>query len=86
MPVISNFLGIIISIYWKEHNPPHFHVKYGEHKAEIDIDTLEIRAGKLPSRILAFVVEWAILHREELRENWNLAQEKKDLNKIEPLV
>ena len=28
MPEISRFLGIIITMYYNDHNPPHFHVRY----------------------------------------------------------
>lgn len=46
MPEISRFLGIIIKIYWSEHNPPHFHAVYNEYEAEIEIKTLNVRSGK----------------------------------------
>lgn len=39
MPAISKFLGIIIAMYWDEHNPPHFHAKYGEYKIIVHIKT-----------------------------------------------
>jgi hypothetical protein len=29
MPTISRFFGILIQMYFDDHNPPHFHVKYG---------------------------------------------------------
>jgi hypothetical protein len=48
MPEISRFFGIIITMYFNGHNPPHFHVRYNEHKAEIGIETLSLLAGKLP--------------------------------------
>jgi hypothetical protein len=47
MPEISRFLGIIIRMFYNEHNPPHFHAIYNEHEAEFDINTLEIIAGEL---------------------------------------
>ncbi|WP_324603165.1 DUF4160 domain-containing protein [Thiocapsa marina] len=50
MPEISRFFGIIIAMYYNEHNPPHFHVRYGDYKAEIEIRTLSVLAGKLPPR------------------------------------
>jgi hypothetical protein len=42
MPEISRFLGIVIYMFFNEHNPPHFHAEYNEHKAAIFIDTLEL--------------------------------------------
>ena len=85
MPEVSRFYGIIIMLYINEHNPPHFHVKYVEHVAEIDIQTLKIIKGSLPKRAYALVLEWATEHREELMENWNLARNQMNLNKIKPL-
>ena len=85
MPEVSRFYGIIIMLYINEHNPPHFHVKYAEHLAEIDIQTLKIIAGNLPKRAYMLVVEWAVEHREELMENWNLARSQNNLKKIKPL-
>ena len=85
MPEISRFFGIIIRMYFGDHNPPHFHAIYQEDTAEYDINTLLIIRGSLPSRAHAMVLEWASLHREELIEDWKLAIEKKEINKIEPL-
>lgn len=86
MPEICRFLGIIIVIYYNEHNPPHFHVKYNEHRATIDIRELRILEGSLPQRVLALVLEWSFLHRSELLADWELAREGKPLQKIEPLA
>ena len=49
MPQISRFFGIIISMYFDDHNPPHFHAKYGEFEALISIDNFSILEGDLPS-------------------------------------
>jgi hypothetical protein len=57
MPEVSRFFGIIIALYFNEHNPPHFHAKYGEDEVEINIDTLEIIEGSIPKRALALVLE-----------------------------
>ena len=56
MPEISRFLGIRIFMFFNEHNPPHFHVEYNEHKASINIQTLGIVDGRLPSKVLGLVV------------------------------
>ena len=85
MPEISRFYGIVIMLYINEHNPPHFHVKYAEYLAEIDIQTLKVIRGSLPKRAYSLVLEWAAEHREELLTNWNLAREQQSLNKIKPL-
>jgi len=85
MPEISRFFGIVIAIYWKEHGIPHFHAKYGGQRASVSIEELKLLEGKLPPRVLAMVVEWAAIHRDELMEDWNLAVAEKPLNPIRPL-
>lgn len=57
MPAVSVFYGIIIKMYWDEHPPPHFHAKYGEFEAQINIETLEIIKGKLPHGATVLVKE-----------------------------
>lgn len=85
MPSISRFFGIVIMMYYDDHVPPHFHVKYGEHRAQINIETLEILEGELPRRALSLSIEWAVLHRNELRQNWQKAREGLPLQAIAPL-
>lgn len=85
MPQISRFFGIIIYMYFNDHAPAHFHAEYGEHEAVYTIETLEILRGELPRRAHGMVVEWATLHRDALRDNWNRAREMRSLEKIEPL-
>lgn len=72
MPTISQFFGIVIQMFWREHAPPHFHALYGEYEALIDIRTLDVIRGGLPRRAQALVLEWAALYRAELMEDWNL--------------
>ncbi|HPB75964.1 MAG TPA: DUF4160 domain-containing protein [Chromatiaceae bacterium] len=81
----SRFFGIIIAMFYNEHNPPHFHVRYGDHKAEIEIRTLSVLAGKLPPRALGLVIEWATQHQDELLIDWELARQDAELNRIAPL-
>lgn len=83
MPTISRFYGIIIKMYFQqsEHNPPHFHVVYGENLAEIEISSGKILEGYLPPRANALVSEWLELHREELNTIWNT----QEFFEIEPL-
>ena len=86
MPQISRFYGIIIYLYFTDHNPPHFfHAWYGEYKCEINILDLSILKGSLPNRALALVLEWAALCRKELLDNWNLAKRGIPFPSIEPL-
>jgi len=72
-------------MYFQDHAPPHFHAEYQGYKAEYDIRTFELLAGKLPTRANAMVLEWASLHRKELNRNWEKAQTPEILEKIKPL-
>ncbi len=72
-------------MYWGDHPPPHFHARYGREEAQVRIDPVGLLTGHLPPRILAMVVEWAALHREELLANWDLMQNSAAPNNIEGL-
>jgi hypothetical protein len=85
MPTISFFFGIAVRMYFDDHGTPHFHVYYGEENASIEIETLNVLEGHLSRRVMALVLEWAYEHRDELREDWNLAVEHRPLRRIEPL-
>ncbi|MGL5077634.1 MAG: DUF4160 domain-containing protein [Waterburya sp.] len=85
MPEISRFLGIIITMYYNDHPPPHFHVRYNQQKAIIDIKNLSILEGKLSPKVLGLVIEWAAIHQTELLENWQRARENQPLNRVQPL-
>jgi hypothetical protein len=85
MPELSRFFGIIIRMFYSDHEPAHFHAIYGEYEALIEIDTLAVFRGSLPRRALALVLEWAALHRNELRDDWRRARAREMLNEIEPL-
>ncbi|MEO6131328.1 MAG: DUF4160 domain-containing protein [Saprospiraceae bacterium] len=85
MPEISRFYGILIKMYFIDHNPPHFHAEYGEFRAEYNIKSLEVIDGKLPGRAHTLVLEWASVHRDELLNNWERAQLAESLKKIRPL-
>jgi hypothetical protein len=60
-------------------------VRYGEHKAQVTIDPISILHGNLPPRVFGLVAEWALVHQQEVRENWKLVQDQTPPNKIEPL-
>jgi hypothetical protein len=85
MPTISAFYGILIRMFFNDHAPPHFHARYGEFEATIEIGTLSVIEGHLPNRALNLVQEWAMIHREELLSNWLLCREKSAPVKVEPL-
>ena len=85
MPELCRFYGIIIRMYFLDHNPPHFHAEYQGHRAEFDIRTLDLIAGSLPNRAHALVLEWAAAHKHELLLNWEAATNAKPLYPIAPL-
>ncbi len=85
MPEICRFYGIIIAMFFYDHNPPHFHVRYGDDNAVIDINSLRVLDGNIPVRALNMVIEWAAIHKEELLKDWELAKNNQPPQKIEPL-
>ena len=85
MPEISRFYGIIIRMFYKDHEPPHFHAYYQKFQAKININSLDIIKGKLPKRAKNLVIEWALEHREELLKNWEKIPKEEQLDKIKPL-
>jgi hypothetical protein len=66
MPRLAAFYGIVIWMYRPDHPPPHFHAQYGEHVAQIELVTLRVISGSMPTRALRLVREWARLHEPEL--------------------
>jgi hypothetical protein len=85
VPEISRFFGIVVQMYYADHDPPHFHVRYGGQKALIAIGTLAVLRGKLSPRAMSLVTEWAGLHQAELMEDWKLARQEAELKPIAPL-
>jgi len=85
MPKISEFFGIAIYMYYREHQPPHFHAIYGDEEALIGIDSLSVIKGKLSPRATGLVMEWASIYKEELLRDWAMAESQLPLGKIEPL-
>jgi len=85
MPIICTFYGVVIRMFWRDHNPPHFHAFYGGDEAVIEIHTLKVVKGNLPRRALIMVLEWAQDHREELSEDWTLCSTKQPTKTIAPL-
>lgn len=86
MPEISLFCGIRVMMFYSDHNPPHFHAEYGEHKALVDIQNACVIRGALPNRQLKLALAWCELHKDELMQNWELARDAKPLNQVTPLV
>jgi hypothetical protein len=85
VPEISRFYGMVIAMYYSEHNPPHFHARYGKHKAAIEIRTLRVLEGTLPPRAMGLVMEWASQHEDELLADWEEARNDRPPRRIDPL-
>lgn len=85
MPEISRFYGIIIKMHYDDHNPPHFHAEYGEYQALIRIEDFAFMKGNMPPKASGLIAEWTALHKEELLQDWALAEDDKPLLKIKPL-
>lgn len=85
MPEICRFFGIIIRMYYDDHDPPHFHAVYSGTEAQVGIDPIVILEGDLPSRASSMTIEWAALHQRELLDNWRRLRQDRRPAKIEPL-
>lgn len=85
MPTISIFDGIKISMFYRDHAPPHFHAERGGEEAEVGIDPIMILEGNLSRATRAQVFEWAAIHQAELRANWELARAGLPIHPITPL-
>ena len=85
MPEISKFYNIRVTMYYNDHQPPHFHAFYGGEEVVISIDTLDVITGSIQSKQLKMLLGWAAFHQEELKENWELARKQQELFPIDPL-
>jgi hypothetical protein len=85
VPRLSEFYGIVIYMYWRDHDPPHFHAVYGGHEAQVRIEDGTVIDGSLPRVAERLVREWARLRRSELVADWERAQVPEALLPIEPL-
>ena len=85
MPVISIFFGIVVRMYYKEHEPGHFHAEHQNQLGKFDLSG-EMTVGNIQSRTaLRLIREWAKLHHFELQTNWERMKAGQPLNGIAPL-
>ncbi|MDX8378348.1 MAG: DUF4160 domain-containing protein [Mariprofundales bacterium] len=82
---ISRFFGIIIRMFYDEHNPPHFHAEYSGNRAVFDFQGNIIKGNLASKTAIRLVREWIDMHIIELKEDWILARESKEMRKIKPL-
>ena len=85
MPEISRFFGIVITMYYDDHPPPHFHARYGGDQILVEIENGRVLAGRFSPRLTGLVQEWLVLHRDELRANWRRARNEEALERIDGL-
>ncbi len=85
MPIVSLFFGIIIRLYHDDHNPPHFHVEYGEYDAVVEVSSGRILFGHLPRQARKLVEKWRQKRKSELQKAWNDAISGKMPARIKPL-
>jgi len=83
MPIVAIINGIKVELYFDEHPPPHFHCRYAEFIAQIDIETIEVIKGTLPIPQLRSVREWASSRRDKLKDAWNACASGKVPGRIE---
>jgi len=85
MPEISRFFGIVVQMYLRDHDPPHFHVRYGSFRGRIGIEPVEALEGDLPPRPLGMVLYWARLHQAELMVCWQRVRAEQPPRRVAPL-
>ena len=85
VPKISEFYGISIYIYYRDHAPPHFHAIYSGWEAEVGIVSGKLMEGSLPPAARRMVRLWATEHREQLLENWQRARSGREPLPVAPL-
>ena len=86
MPIISKFFGIVIRLFYDEHNPPHLHAEYQRKKAVFDFQGNITRGGLSSKTAIKLIREWIDLHSTELQEDWELARAGKTIREITPLT
>jgi hypothetical protein len=86
MPQLSAFYGIIVYLYYFDHNPPHLHAEYGEFEVILHIDDFSVLEGYFPPKALSLLLEWATIHKNELQDAWKLASTGEKPEKIQPLL
>jgi hypothetical protein len=85
MPEVSRFFGMVIHMFWTEYEAPHFHARYGDFVASVDIRTGAVTTRRFPDRALRLLSEWRKLHEPELLANWDRMRRKKKPLPIAPL-
>ena len=87
MPIISQFYGIIVKMFFNDedkHHTKHVHVVYAEYEATFDFEG-NILIGELPQKQQKLVEAWILIHSEELKALWKSINQGGGFFKIDPL-
>ena len=79
------FFGILIRMFYSEHNPPHFHAEYQGTEGTFDFKGKMLNGNIKSPVALRLIRDWALLRRPELEQNWKNIENKESINKIKPL-
>ncbi len=82
MPLVATVDGIKILFYHDEHPPAHFHARYAEHEAMIEIGSLVVLEGRLPRPQLRKIRDWAGTREKDLIMAWTACRSDLDPGKI----
>jgi hypothetical protein len=85
MPEISRFFGIVVMMFYNDHAPPHFHADYGDEEWEIGLQPVKILKAGRNRRVQAMLLEWAVLHQDDLLEDWHRCRNHEAPRPVEPL-
>ncbi len=85
MPTIAYFLGIAVRMFFNDHDPPHFHVRYQQFRARVRIADGEVIGGRLPPTVARLIREWTDLRRDALMRNWMAGRTDGQMERIEGL-
>lgn len=84
MPTVCQFNGIVITMYYNDHAPPHFHARFAGQVMEVAIDPVRVLAGQLPPKQQAQVLEWARRREQDILDNWARARAGQPLLPVLP--
>lgn len=85
MPIISTFFGIVVRMFYQEHEPAHFHAEYQGQHAKFSFEG-QLIVGNLESgTALRLIREWAVQYRSELEANWSRMKNGRPLERVPPL-
>jgi len=85
MPAISIFFGIVIKMFYNDHEPAHFHAEYQGQRGKFSLSG-RMETGNIQSRTARRLIkQWAIAHQAEIKDNWRRMQDGQPLEQIPPL-